>query len=183
MFEIKVQGIAKAKQLIGEDWPTHIISIINDGGPHWFATTIDRAHDNHAIFKFNDVEGEIEDEEILKSCILPSKEAMHDIIDTLDSMNLQDDSKLLIHCSAGKSRSTAIAIATMVKFGGMTPLDAVAQCRILSPAMCPNRLMIYYLDEVIEAQGELAKAVDDYYRERIIFYPALRLPNRGNLNH
>jgi len=183
MFEIKVLGIAKAKQLILADWPTHIISIINDGGPHWFATNIERQHDNHHIFKFNDVEGELEVEEIRQACIIPSKDMMKEIMDSLESMNLGDDSKLLIHCSAGKSRSTAIAIAAMMKFGDMSAEDAVAQCRILSPAMCPNRLMIHYLDEVIGANGKLAEAVALYYKERIIFYPALTLPNRGNLNH
>lgn len=184
MFELKVLGIAKAKQLIGQDWPTHIISIINDGGPHWFATTIDRQHDNHYIFKFNDVEGDLEeaDDELRQACVVPTYEMMKDIMESLEFMELNEDSKLLVHCSAGKSRSTAIAIAAMVKFGGLSPEDAVAQCRIYSPAMCPNRLMIHYLDDIIGAKGELEAAVAKYYEERIIFFPALTLPNRGGLN-
>jgi predicted protein tyrosine phosphatase len=179
MFEIKVMGIHKAKGLIAQDWPTHIISIINDAGPNWPATTIDRQHDNHAIYNFHDVEDD--DPEEYADLVPPSKKNMQDIIDEVNSWELNDESKVLIHCTAGKSRSTAIALAIMV-LNGMTPDEALKKVKLLSPAMCPNRLMTEYLDEVIGANGELIKAVNDWYAATIIQIPGLSFPNRGGYN-
>jgi predicted protein tyrosine phosphatase len=179
MFELKVLGIHKAKTLIAQDWPTHIISVINDAGPNWPATTIDRQHNNHAIYNFHDVEDD--DPEEYADLVPPTKKDMQDIIDEVKSWELNDDSKVLIHCSAGKSRSTAIAIAVLV-LHGMSPKDALAKVKLLSPAMCPNRLMTQYLDEVIGANGELLKAVTDWYDATIIMIPGLSFPNRGGYN-
>lgn len=179
MFELKVLGIAKAKSLIGADWPTHIISIINDAGPNWPGTYIDRQHDNHVIHNFHDVEAD--DPEEYADLTPPSLKVMQSIIDEVKSWELDDESKVLVHCSAGKSRSTAIALAILV-LHGMSPEDALAKVKLLSPAMCPNRLMTEYLDEVIGAKGELLKAVNDWYDKTIIMIPGLAFPNRGGYN-
>ena len=176
MFEIKVLGIAKAKSQIGADWPTHIISIINDAGPGWGATTIDRQHDNHVIYNFHDVEDDQAD-----GLVLPSKPVMQDILDTAAYWELNDDSRLLVHCTAGKSRSTAVAIAVLVQHG--VPIaEAINRVNLLSPAMFPNRLMIELLDECLGLNGELISEVKDWYARKIIMIPGLSLPNRGGFN-
>ena len=175
-MEIKVQGIAKAKGLIGADWPTHIISIINDAGPGWGATTIDRQHDNHAIFNFHDVEDDQAD-----GLIVPSRPVMQDILDTTTYWNLNESSKLLVHCTAGKSRSTAVAIAVLVQHG--VPIaDAIKQVNLLSPSMFPNRLMIELLDDCLGLNGELISEIKDWYARKIIMIPGLALPGRGGYN-
>lgn len=179
MFEIKVLGIHKAKSLIAQDWPTHIISVINDAGPNWPATDIDRQHGNHAIYNFHDVEDD--DPEEYADLVPPTRKTMQDIIDEVRSWELNDDSKLLVHCTAGKSRSTAIALAVLV-LHGMSPADALKKVKFLSPAMCPNRLMIEYLDDIIGAKGELLKTVTDWYDATIIQIPGLAFPNRGGYN-
>lgn len=179
MFEIKVLGIAKAKQLIGADWPTHIISVINDAGPNWPATHIDRQHDNHAIYSFHDVE--VDDPEEYADLTPPKMADVKDILETVDYWELNDDSKLLIHCSAGKSRSTAIAIALLVK-AGMEPQEAVRKVKLLSPAMCPNRLMTDLFDEAMGLNGALSGTVDAYYDQAIIMIPGLKFPDRGGAN-
>jgi len=180
MFELKVMGIAKAKSLIGADWPTHIISIINDAGPNWPGTHIDRQHNNHIIQNFHDVEDD--DPEEYDGLVAPTRKNMQDLIDEVRTWELDEDSKVLIHCSAGKSRSTAIALAVLV-LHGMSPADALAKVKLLSPAMCPNRLMTGFLDDVIGANGELLKTVTDWYDKTIIMIPGLNFPNRGGYNH
>jgi predicted protein tyrosine phosphatase len=179
MFEIKILGIHKAKTLIAQDWPTHIISIINDAGPNWPATTIDRQHSNHAIYNFHDVEND--DPEEYADLVAPSLKVMQEIIEEVKSWELNDESKLLIHCSAGKSRSTAIGLAVLV-MNGMSPSDALRKVQLLSPAMCPNRLMTEYLDRSIGANGELLECVTNWYAEKIIMIPGLAFPNRGGYN-
>jgi predicted protein tyrosine phosphatase len=179
MFEIKVMGIHKAKTLIAQDWPTHIISVINDAGPNWPGTYIDRQHNNHGIYNFHDVEAD--DPEEYADLTPPSLKVMQEIIDEVKSWELTDESKVLVHCSAGKSRSTAIAMAILV-LHGMSPADALQKVKLLSPAMCPNRLMTEYLDEVIGAEGELLKTVNDWYDKTIIMIPGLAFPNRGGYN-
>ena len=179
MFEIKVLGIAKAKQQIGADWPTHIISVINDAGPAWPATHIDRQHDNHIILNFHDVE--TDDPEEYKDLTPPTAKEIKEILETVDYWQLNDEHKLLVHCSAGKSRSTAIAIALLVK-AGMSPEDAVKKVKLLSPAMCPNRLMIELFDDAMKLDGALITEVNDFYAKAIIMIPGLNFPNRGGHN-
>lgn len=179
MFEIKVLGIAKAKQQIGADWPTHIISVINDAGPNWPATTIDRQHNNHAIYNFHDVEND--DPEEYADLTPPTMNEIQDILETVDYWQLDDSSKLLIHCSAGKSRSTAIAFALLVK-AGMSPADALKKVKLLSPAMCPNRLMVELFDTAMGMNGALRTEVEDYYARSILQIPGLAFPNRGGYN-
>lgn len=176
MFEIKVMGIAKARQQIGADWPTHIISLINDAGPDFAASTMDRQHNQHIIENFHDVEDRANDE-----YVVPSRQQINGILEEVASWQLDDSSKLLIHCTAGKSRSTAIALAVLVQ-AGMTPADALAKVKLLSPAMFPNRLITEYADDYLGLEGKLIAQVADYYAKKIIMIPGLKAPNRGGYN-
>lgn len=176
LMEIKVMGIAKARAQIGADWPTHIISLINDAGPDFAATTMDRQHGNHIIENFHDVE---DDENT--DYVVPSRNQINGILEEVASWNLGDNDKLLVHCSAGKSRSTAIAIAILVQ-AGMTPEAALAKVKLLSPAMFPNRLITEYADDYLKLDGKLIAEVADYYAKKIIMIPGLKAPNRGGYN-
>lgn len=176
MFEIKVLGIAKAKQQIGADWPSHIISVINDAGPAWPATHIDQQHDNHVIYNFHDVDAD--DPEEYGDLVAPSMKDIKDILATYDYWQMDDSAKLLVHCSAGKSRSTAIGYALLVR-AGMSPADALKKIKLLSPAMCPNRLMVELFDEAMGMDGALSKPVEDYYADSILRVPGINFPFRG----
>lgn len=176
MFEIKVLGIAKARAQIGADWPTHIISLINDAGPDFAATTMDRQHGNHIIENFHDVEDDQNSD-----YVVPSRNQINGILEEVASWQLGDTHRLLVHCSAGKSRSTAIAIAVLVQ-AGMTPEQALAKVKLLSPAMFPNRLITKYADDYLGLEGKLIATVAKYYSEKIIMIPGLQLPNRGGYN-
>lgn len=184
MFEIKVMGIAKAKQQIGADWPTHIISVINDSGEdaqgnHFPGTTIDRQHGNHIIVNFHDVEDEDAAEEY--GLVAPSRKVIDGVLEEVASWQLDDSSKLIVHCSAGKSRSVAIALGVLVQ-AGMSPVDALAKVKLLSPAMLPNRLMVEYIDAYLGLEGKLIEAVRSYYDKSILRIPGINLPNRGGYN-
>lgn len=74
------------------------------------------------------------------------------------SETFTEDDRILVHCSQGISRSTAIAIAVLVQHG-TSPRDAADHVRKLQPAMKPNILVIGHADRILNQDGELIRAV------------------------
>ncbi len=68
--------------------------------------------------------------------------------------------RILIHCRAGISRSTAIACAITCQHSpaGEEKL-AVEHIRSLRPQMAPNFLIIKLADEILQRQGKLIAAI------------------------
>ena len=173
-MEIKVDSIARAKRLIAEDWPTHIISIVNEAGGDFGASTIDRQHDDHYIFSFHDVEN---DE--VTDYVVPTRQDIQDIMEA--AQMVPSDGRLLIHCTAGKSRSTAVGIGILIQ-NGMDPQAAFDWMKMHRPAMFPNRLMIEYVDDYLGLEGKLITIVKTYYEEKLLLFPKLVEINRGGYN-
>jgi predicted protein tyrosine phosphatase len=70
------------------------------------------------------------------------------------------DDKILIHCRAGISRSTAIAIAIVCQHSPPgEEKQAVEQIRAVRPVMLPNFLIIKLADEILQRGGRLIAAV------------------------
>jgi predicted protein tyrosine phosphatase len=173
-MELKVDSISKARKLIQEDWPTHIISIVNEAGGEFAATVIDRQHDDHYIFSFHDVEN---DE--VTDYVVPTRKDVADILET--AKMVPQDGRLLVHCTAGKSRSTAAAIGILIQ-NGMAAQEAFDWMKAHRPAMFPNRLMIEYVDEILGLNGELIDIVKTYYMDKLLLFPKLVEINRGGYN-
>jgi predicted protein tyrosine phosphatase len=177
-MELKIESITKAKALIAKDWPTHIISIINEAGGDFGPSTIDRQHDDHYIYSFHDVEND-ESEELAHEYVVPKRQDMVDILEA--AAMVPKDGKLLVHCTAGKSRSTAAAMGILIQ-SGMTPQEAFDKVKMLQPSMFPNRLMIEYVDDILDLQGTLVSIVKTYYAEKLHLFPKLVEINRGGYN-
>lgn len=67
---------------------------------------------------------------------------------------------LLVHCLAGQSRSTAVALAVAVQ-RGYDPYDAAADLLAAHPAQrpfTPNPLVLFVFDRVLSLRGELMEA-------------------------
>lgn len=173
-MDIQVQSIHKARRLIADDWPTHIISIVNEAGGDFAATVIDRQHNDHYIFSFHDVEN---DE--ITDYVVPTRKDIKDILET--AAMVPEDGRLLVHCTAGKSRSTAVAMGILVQ-NGLTPQQAFDKVKALQPSMFPNRLMIEYIDDHLGLGGELLNIVKTYYAEKLMLFPKLVEINRGGYN-
>jgi predicted protein tyrosine phosphatase len=173
-MELKVDGIHKAKHLIAEDWPTHIISIVNEAGGDFGATVIDRQHSDHYIFSFHDVENDAATE-----YVVPTRRDIRSILEV--AAMVPENGKLLVHCTAGKSRSTAVGIGILIQ-NGMDPQSAFDWMKAHRPAMFPNRLMIEYVDDYLGLGGELLQIVKTYYTEKLMLFPKLVEINRGGYN-
>lgn len=173
-MELRVDSIHRAKNLIAEDWPTHIISIVNEAGGDFGPSVIDRQHGNHFIFSFHDVENDESTE-----YVVPTRKDIKDILEA--AAQVPDNGKLLVHCTAGKSRSTAVGIGILIQ-RGMSPQDAFDWMKSHRPAMFPNRLMVEYVDDYLGLGGELLQIVKTYYTEKLMLFPKLVEINRGGYN-
>jgi predicted protein tyrosine phosphatase len=127
---------------------------------HWFLPTETR----HVEF-FDDVSATFKDDHPYK---LPSKEM---VARTLEfAKTIQKGDKVLIHCHAGISRSTAMAIAVAVQFG-LDPERAIKWVEEVRPQLYPNVLIIQYADEILGLDGALFKAYE-HWRTNVqgVFY-------------
>jgi predicted protein tyrosine phosphatase len=67
---------------------------------------------------------------------------------------------LLIHCYAGISRSTAVALLALFIKRKCAEFDAAMALRDAAPHAKPNRLIISLADEILALNGRLVTAVD-----------------------
>jgi predicted protein tyrosine phosphatase len=87
--------------------------------------------------------------------------------------DLTDADKLIVHCHAGVSRSTAMMIAILCQHG-VEPKQAIQQVQAVRPQLWPNTLVTLYADEVLGLGGELIREVGEWLeREKgtLMFMP------------
>ena len=97
----------------------------------------------------------------------PTRQQVQRILDW--AKNLPQDSKLLIHCFAGVSRSTAAALAIKVQELGVDRIDdAILWLTHIRPQACPNPIIIKYADEILGANGKLLKKSEDFANAKLI---------------
>ena len=72
--------------------------------------------------------------------------------------------RLLIHCYAGVSRSTALAYAILVDRHGHDGDEARLLERLLEirPQACPNRLVVRHADALLGRRGRMIAAVEEH---------------------
>lgn len=75
--------------------------------------------------------------------------------------DLQPTDRVLVHCHAGVSRSTAMAIGILCQHG-MRPADALKRVQSVRPQLWPNTLIIGYIDEILDLKGELLSVVGEW---------------------
>jgi predicted protein tyrosine phosphatase len=163
-FAYRIDNAPAAYAIMQEGWPTHIVSLIGDVIPLRFDLPV--MCDKHLIRKFDDTEL-VADQHVTPPCENDIAAVFH------HTANLGPDDRLLIHCHAGQSRSTAMLIGILIQHG-LTE-DAAVQAR--RPSLIPNRLMIAMIDRALNLEGALNTFVADYYKRIII--PGIELPDRG----
>jgi predicted protein tyrosine phosphatase len=94
--------------------------------------------------------------------------------------DLGDDDRILIHCNAGQSRSTAVAIAVLIQHD-LTPQEAFDTVAQLQPNLLPNMRLIEYTDHYFGLGGALIKLVDTQRRESLARLLNLGTVSAGNV--
>lgn len=119
----------------------------------------------HLIVHVDDVEGGV------SNC--PEERHIRQVFSFLDS-RMTEDSDILVHCHAGISRSTAMAIGILIKFFKKTPKEAInivfMQRR---EVMWPNMRIIRLVDKELNLHGELERAVKIWKKDNL--HPQLRI--------
>ena len=118
--------------------------------------------------KFDDICFELKSKGDIERYSPPSRQLVRSILQ-FGRDNITDDSKLLSHCYAGISRSSAAAIiATTPLLGFRYAVKMVAELNVQNETganwFMPNNLMIEYADESLGLNRRLVKFTEDTFR-------------------
>jgi predicted protein tyrosine phosphatase len=80
---------------------------------------------------------------------------------------------LLVHCTAGISRSTAALAILLAQRRPGAEADAFAAVRAARPKAWPNSLMVALADDVLDAQGRLVRELREHYKRQLRAYPEI----------
>ena len=149
MFEIRVSGLRDSVGLRRE-WATKAIGLFDPDNPHRPPGS-ERYHQEC----FHDLE------DLATPSQAPSLEAVARILQY--AAGFDHDDRVLVHCTAGISRSTAVAILVLVRHG-MAPERAFAHVERLRPAMSPNMLILEHGERLLRLNGRLKHACLDWHR-------------------
>ena len=167
-INFKITSVFEAHDEINDGWPTRIITLLGGADAHFMP----HLGDHHLIQLFDDVEGED-----VFGWALPTVEMVQNVLNW--TADLTEDDRLLIHCRAGKSRSTAMMIGILMQHGS-GPLDALDSVLARRRIAIPNRLMIKQIDGIMKMQGVLIDVVNRFYTRNK--GAGFLLPNRGGNN-
>lgn len=106
----------------------------------------------HKVLRFHDIE----------VASLPTPPQRRHVKAGLDFARRHRGRRLLIHCFAGVSRSTALAFAILVDHHDAVGderriLDMLLELR---PQACPNRLVVQHADMLLGCDGRMIQAVE-----------------------
>jgi predicted protein tyrosine phosphatase len=154
MFKkLTISGIYEAG--LWEDTHTKIIGIVDPLSKRVHTTK------PYHVEEFHDIDEAIER-------FIPA--TIENVENTLNfSKSFTDDDKVLIHCQAGISRSTAMAILVLIQHGSSIE-DAFKIVYDVRPVMNPNKLLLNFGDSVLNLGGELVNYYEKWAIEKKTSY-------------
>lgn len=119
-----------------------VIGMLDTSQEHtWFPN-----HPNRRMWFFSDV---------ISGQDAPTFQHVNEIINHFRKNGLHaPEKKTLIHCAAGISRSTAVAIGLKIEMG-MNVQNAFDDTFKQRPQMWPNELILKHFDDIFDADGEI----------------------------
>ena len=162
-IEIKIGGLHSIGALVPEFRPTHLLGILDPPTPE----PAIYHHDPHSrttlLLRFMDIDA-LEPNG-------PTAEHVEKIIGFADDVrgaHARAPARLLIHCHAGISRSTASAYLTLARdFGLDRAADAFRRLLRITVNPWPNRRMVALADDALGAKGRLLAPLDAYREANI----------------
>ncbi|MGD0473764.1 MAG: protein-tyrosine-phosphatase [Candidatus Velthaea sp.] len=82
-----------------------------------------------------------------------------------------DGDTLVLHCTAGISRSTAAFAILAAQRQPGAEADAFAQLRAIRARAWPNSLMIALADDILDLRGRLVSELREHYKMQLRRYP------------
>lgn len=136
-MKLKISGYNEAKKIIDSGWPTKVVSIVDTE-----LTRLVQDNEDNITGIFYD------------TLTHPTKEKLEPIFHFFKTITNNDN--VLIHCSAGISRSTACALTLLIS-KGFSYEDALKIVYKARPQACPNDTIVKLFDEFSNMNGELIK--------------------------
>jgi predicted protein tyrosine phosphatase len=149
MFELKIASLRDALRI--QPWATHTISLLD---PDFLAISqIPEPNNEQQILRcsFHDI-GREEFAAYYNQPKMASSQQIQDILEFTAPLESAD--KLLVHCHAGISRSTAVACGILCQHG-LTPTEAVKYVLSIRSQAFPNQHVIKLFDELLKLDGNL----------------------------
>jgi predicted protein tyrosine phosphatase len=138
------------ERLVSEQGVSHVLGCLGPESPH---PELGFDAGRHLRLTFHDI---IDEAEGLQP---PTRDHVTQIIDFVDDW--RQSGKLLIHCFAGISRSTASAFTAMCMLNPQEDESVLAQdLRRHSPVASPNVRMVRFADEILGRRGRMVEAVE-----------------------
>lgn len=146
---------AEVYQVSNDHKISHIISTLDPGDsikpPNYIK--------DHLLLTFDDIE-------YADDKYSPKAEHVAEILEW--SSHLTHEDRLLVHCWAGVSRSTALALAIWIQHHGRD-YDAAKQWLVSTrPIACPNRLIAEYADGILGCDGKLSEIAEEVGNYRLL---------------
>ncbi|RKZ40080.1 MAG: hypothetical protein DRQ41_09840 [Gammaproteobacteria bacterium] len=167
MFELKITSLNQAVSL-SRKWATYTISLLDPGIEGYESIKIPVASHGQKLrrYYFNDITpSEIWNElsydtENMK---MVTSEQIQDILEFTTSLVSSD--KLLVHCHAGISRSTAVACGVLCQHG-LSPEEAIKHVLSVREQAFPNKYILKLFDEILGLENQLVVAHREIYRSK-----------------
>lgn len=97
----------------------------------------------------------------------PTREQVQTILEW--GRNLPHNAKVLVHCYAGVSRSTAAALALKIQHIGNDKIpEAINWIFEHRPQACPNPVITKYADEILNCGGDFHDAAEELATKRLL---------------
>ena len=138
--------------------PSHLISLLHPD--EMIATPAGFDPQRHLRIGINDI---VAPEE---GCIVPEQSHVLEVIEFLRGWRAEG--RVLIHCWAGVSRSTATAFIAMCLWNEGRERDAAAAIRQAAPHAQPNRRIVQLADQLLGRDGRMTAAIAGLGPARIV---------------
>jgi predicted protein tyrosine phosphatase len=143
---------------------SHVVSILDPAHPDPDDFVHYPAH-RRVIWRFDDVV------EVNVESACPSRQDVAAILELGRTLATEQPEKLLIHCHAGISRSTATAVILMVQDNPGREAEAFAELDRVRPRSWPNALMVSLADSLLCRDGALIAELRQHQRRITQAYP------------
>jgi len=160
MFELKITSLNQAVSL-SRKWATYTISLLDPGigieGYESIKIPVASHGQKLRRYYFNDISYDTENMKMVTS------EQIQDILEFTTSLVSSD--KLLVHCHAGISRSTAVACGVLCQHG-LSPEEAIKHVLSVRKQAFPNKYILKLFDEILGLENQLVVAHREIYRSK-----------------
>lgn len=151
-FQLAICGVAELPEVVARFKPTHVISITDPGDdlPEFSidVTVLRLAFwDAHTLTKVTKMLAAREPDDY------PNLDHARAILDFGEL--LPKGARVLTHCWAGVSRSTAAAFVLAVQRKSGDEKSAFDLVKVLRPGAMPNRLIVQFADKLLGADGRM----------------------------